>query len=249
MQLPDVFIATLMRDKERVEHVQNVLIPSLQSAEFPRIHVHEAVDGKSDALRQALVAEKMGIDEKYGRSIGVGQLGCYMSHYLIWKRALAAGLEDCIVLEDDAVFLTSKQHMVDLLHEARKFDFVYLFTAPSHYKNDARVQLPFHTHLNNVYWQYGTVAYYVTRKGMETMLAELHMMACNVDEAIMKLVKGKLRAASCKVIPFGTVGQISGYLKDEKFRSNIHHSKNASAIVSQVREALKAVVETETGNT
>lgn len=238
MQLPDVFIVTLMRDKDRVEHVQDVLIPSLQVAEFPRIHVQEAVDGKSSALRESLVAERMVVEEKYGKQCRVGQLGCYMSHYAVWKRALAEGLEHCVVLEDDAVFATDKEHINNVLQEAQHFDFVYLYTSSGQWKNDKRVQLPFYAHLNSAYRQYGTVAYYVTRKGMETLVDECRTMTCNVDETIMKLVTNRLHAASCKIVPFRTVGQVTAAYRNEQFRSTVHGSNNASAVVREARQVM-----------
>lgn len=225
--LPDVFIATLVRDKERVAHVQNVLIPSLQAAEFPRIHVHEAVDGKSPALKDTLQREAMTLDEKYASKCKVGQLGCYMTHYLIWKRALAAGLDGCIVLEDDAVFLTDQQHVRDVLRESAAHDWVYLYTSNAQHKNDVHVQLEGCTWINKAYRQYGTVAYYVTRKAMQVLVSEMQRINGPIDLCMIQMVRYKLKAASCKTVAFGTAGQVDGRYKNEQFRSNVHSNKRA----------------------
>lgn len=224
--LPKVYIATLTSNNERVLYVRDTLVPSLR--DFPCVCLHEAIDGKTDA--QTLSTLK--IDERFASKCRVGQLGCYATHCEIWRRAIAEGQESCIVLEDDAEFKTNANHIAQVLQEAKDYDFVYLFTSDKQYRNDEGVHVSGCTQINKSYRQYGTVAYYVTKKGMEILLRELERITNTIDISIAQLARYRIKAASCKVVPFGTVGQVYGHYKNERFRSTVH---NTPQLVQQAK--------------
>lgn len=80
---------------------------------FPSVQHYPAVDtrGKkwnempTDAFTK--FRKDFQLKRKYHHEFtGTGGIGCYLSHYAIWKYMIENNIPDCIVLEDDAVFDT-----------------------------------------------------------------------------------------------------------------------------------------------
>ncbi|XP_010779682.1 procollagen galactosyltransferase 2-like, partial [Notothenia coriiceps] len=70
--------------------------------------LEEAVDGKAlnSSQLQALGIEMMpGYKDPYsGRVLTRGEIGCFLSHYSIWKQVVENGIPKVLVLEDDVRF-------------------------------------------------------------------------------------------------------------------------------------------------
>lgn len=68
----------------------------------------DAVDGKSLTDRQVRdMGIKMlpGYNDPYGkRPLTMGEIGCFLSHYLIWQEMINNGLSQVLILEDDVRF-------------------------------------------------------------------------------------------------------------------------------------------------
>jgi GR25 family glycosyltransferase involved in LPS biosynthesis len=66
-------------------------------------------------------------DTYYGSStFKKGAIGCYLSHYLIWKHIAENNIEYSIILEDDAYPLIPFPKTVDLFHFPDQFDVVFI---------------------------------------------------------------------------------------------------------------------------
>lgn len=103
MGFDEVFMINLVRRPDRRERMLRTLYEQELSCK-----VVDAVDGK--ALNTTDI-EAMGIkmlpgykDPYHGRPLTKGELGCFLSHYNIWKEIVDRGLQTSLVLEDDLRF-------------------------------------------------------------------------------------------------------------------------------------------------
>ena len=98
-----------------------------------------------------------------------GLLGCLQSHIDVLKRALAAGYENIMVLEDDFCFTSDiEQHLNDLYEfNLRKYDYYVCLISTSKYgaivEKDDLVSYSYQRVTN-------TGAYLISRAGMEKLL-------------------------------------------------------------------------------
>lgn len=60
-------------------------------------------------------------DPYHKRPMTLGEVGCFLSHYNIWKKIVDENLKDALVLEDDIRFDSFFKHRaVNLIQEARR---------------------------------------------------------------------------------------------------------------------------------
>uniref|UniRef100_A0A8C6T084 procollagen galactosyltransferase n=1 Tax=Neogobius melanostomus TaxID=47308 RepID=A0A8C6T084_9GOBI len=117
MGFDEVFMINLLRRPDRRERMLQTLHEQELSCK-----VVDAVDGK--ALNTTDI-EAMGIkmlpgykDPYHGRALTKGELGCFLSHFNIWKEVIERGLQTSLVLEDDLRFeVFFKRRLQALLHE------------------------------------------------------------------------------------------------------------------------------------
>jgi glycosyl transferase family 25 len=62
-------------------------------------HFFDAKTGLADGLRVDAVA----VERNKGRQLTAGEIGCYSSHFSIWRQMIEGGIRQCIVLEDDTI--------------------------------------------------------------------------------------------------------------------------------------------------
>jgi GR25 family glycosyltransferase involved in LPS biosynthesis len=79
-----------------------------------------------------------------------GAVGCYLSHYVIWKKIIEEGLDWCLVLEDDAdinsvlsfmensIFVKNDTNVVQLNNRTQHHDLVQWFNGTTAYALDAK---------------------------------------------------------------------------------------------------------------
>ena len=126
MNLPPVFVISLVRAKERRAHIAE------QLASVP-YEIVDAVDGTTLNM-DALSAEGRLRQDKskklYGRVLMPGEVGCYLSHYALWER-IAAQPQDCaLVLEDDVELADDFFDVVaDIVNSPWHWEVVNLATA------------------------------------------------------------------------------------------------------------------------
>ncbi|KAM8878717.1 procollagen galactosyltransferase 1-like isoform 1-T1 [Spinachia spinachia] len=126
----EVFMINLVRRSDRRER----MLRSLYEQELS-CKVVAAVDGK--ALNKTDI-ESMRIkmlpgykDPYHSRPLTKGELGCFLSHYNIWKEVADRGLQASLVIEDDLRFeVFFKRRLQTLLQEVTKhkldWDLIYI---------------------------------------------------------------------------------------------------------------------------
>jgi glycosyl transferase, family 25 len=55
------------------------------------------------ALAEGLTYDADAVERNKGRQLTPGEVGCYSSHFSIWREMIAQGWSQCIVLEDDTI--------------------------------------------------------------------------------------------------------------------------------------------------
>ncbi|KAM4039394.1 procollagen galactosyltransferase 1 [Anomaloglossus baeobatrachus] len=130
MSLDEVFLINLKRRQDRRDRMKKTLY-ELQ-IDFK---LSDAVDGKT--INESQVAA-LGIkmlpgykDPYHGRPLTRGEMGCFLSHYNIWKEISERSLAVSAVLEDDLRFeIFFKRRLQNLLQDLEKanldWDLIYI---------------------------------------------------------------------------------------------------------------------------
>ncbi|MEQ2251506.1 Procollagen galactosyltransferase 1 [Ilyodon furcidens] len=150
-----------------------------------------AVDGK--ALNTSDI-DSMGIkmlpgykDPYHGRPLTKGELGCFLSHYNIWKEIIARGLQTSLVLEDDLRFeVFFKRRLQALLQEVTKhkldWDLIYIGRKRMQVDHPEK-SVPNIHNLVEADYSYWTLGYMLSLQGAQKLLmAEPLSKMLPVDE-------------------------------------------------------------------
>uniref|UniRef100_A0A183AMZ8 Glycosyltransferase 25 family member n=1 Tax=Echinostoma caproni TaxID=27848 RepID=A0A183AMZ8_9TREM len=141
-----------------------------------------AVDGKDLNMKKI---EDMGIaqlkgyaDPYHKRSLKFGEIGCFMSHYYLWKvsvcEMIERGYRRILILEDDVRFAPGfVRNLADVIREADlhkpEWDLLYIGRKRMS-KNETRV--PGTTKLAYPDYTYWTLGYLLKQSGAEKLLAQ-----------------------------------------------------------------------------
>lgn len=170
------FICILLKsNKKRVEHVHSHL-----SKIIPDLEIFNAIEGKTNQLEYYL--GKREIKEKFYNFCRRGQLACLLSHVEVWKKIINENINECVILEDDALI---QENFIEKFEEIYKVlpkdtDFLYLYVHPDSKKQIDETQL-----ICEGYYTYGTVCYYITKKlAIELVLFFEKIIHYTLDESI-----------------------------------------------------------------
>ncbi len=171
------YIVNLKKDIEKKEHMQNLCQKYGLDVEFI-----EAVDGK--ALNEEditkVYSSKKAID-KIGRELSRGEIGCALSHKMIYQRMVDENISEAIILEDDIdfddIFLDLLNHMKQFPANAELVLLGYWYKGKE-VKNVKRLisfhgRIKFFNSLKLVRFTkniHGTYGYFITVSGAEKLL-------------------------------------------------------------------------------
>ncbi|GFS64159.1 glycosyltransferase 25 family member [Trichonephila inaurata madagascariensis] len=166
------YLINLERRPERRERMLNTL-----SEMGIQAHILKAVDGK--ALNDSFI-EEMGIkmlpeyaDPYYKRPLTRGEIGCFLSHYHVWKDMIEHQHRTAIVLEDDLRFEPYFRKKIQaLLKEVQKvgllWDLIYLGRKRLSENGEPFVAgTSSLVHVNYSYW---TLCYLITLEGAKKLV-------------------------------------------------------------------------------
>jgi glycosyl transferase family 25 len=109
-----VFVISLAAFGERRKNV----VKQLKTAGVDNFRILDAVDGKKLNLPQMVAEGLLEADQRTGRLLTSGEVGCLMSHRLIWQLMLDERLNKILVLEDDVVLREdAAMHLAAVLQE------------------------------------------------------------------------------------------------------------------------------------
>ncbi|NXD74951.1 GT253 glycosyltransferase, partial [Halcyon senegalensis] len=173
MGFDEIFLINLVRRPDRRQR----MLASLRELEIaPR--VVDAVDGStlnSSDIKVLGVDLLPGYYDPFsGRTLTKGEVGCFLSHYNIWKEIVSRGLERSVVFEDDvrfeAAFPSRLRRLMEELEGAQQdWDLIYL----GRKQVNAEDEVPVEGVRNLVVasYSYWTLAYAISRRGAQKLLA------------------------------------------------------------------------------
>uniref|UniRef100_A0AAY4DHY1 procollagen galactosyltransferase n=1 Tax=Denticeps clupeoides TaxID=299321 RepID=A0AAY4DHY1_9TELE len=182
----EVFMINLKRRTDRRERMLRALHEQEIACE-----IVDAVDGK--ALNVSEIHD-MGIhmlpgysDPYHGRPLTKGELGCFLSHYNIWKEIVARGLKTTLVLEDDLRFeVFFKRRLQNLMREVESegLDWDLIYIGRKRMQVDHREKAVPNIHnLVQADYSYWTLGYMMSLQGAKKLLrAEPLKKMLPVDE-------------------------------------------------------------------
>ncbi|XP_077575711.1 procollagen galactosyltransferase 1-like [Stigmatopora nigra] len=182
----ELFMINLVRRADRRERMLRTLHEMELSCK-----VVPAVDGK--ALNKSDI-ESMGInmlpgykDPYHGRPLTKGELGCFLSHYNIWKEIVDRNLHTCLVIEDDLRFeVFFKRRLQALLQEVttHKLDWDLIYIGRKRMQVDhPEKSVPNVHNLVEADYSYWTLGYMLSLQGAKKLLkAEPLKKMLPVDE-------------------------------------------------------------------
>ncbi|XP_061701911.1 procollagen galactosyltransferase 1 [Syngnathoides biaculeatus] len=186
MGFDEVFMINLRRRSDRRER----MLRALHEQEID-CKITEAVDGK--ALNSSDV-QAMGIhmlpgysDPYHGRPLTKGELGCFLSHYNIWKEIVERGLLTSLVIEDDLRFeIFFKRRLMYLMSEIEDegldWDLIYIGRKRMQVDHSEKAVPNVHN-LVEADYSYWTLGYVISLEGAEKLLrAEPLKRVLPVDE-------------------------------------------------------------------
>ncbi|XP_051776506.1 procollagen galactosyltransferase 1-like [Erpetoichthys calabaricus] len=173
MAFDEVFMINLKRRTDRRERMLRTLYEQEIACK-----VVDAVDGK--ALNASQI-DAMGIhmlpgyqDPYHGRPLTRGELGCFLSHYNIWKEVVDRGLETSLVCEDDLRFeVFFKRRLQNLMYEVQTegldWDLIYIGRKRMQVDHPEKAVPNVHN-LVEADYSYWTLAYAISLQGAQKLL-------------------------------------------------------------------------------
>jgi GR25 family glycosyltransferase involved in LPS biosynthesis len=161
-----IFIINLERDYERKKNIEiQFQKENITSYEF--IH---AVDGQNEDLQKYNFQVIPDWIEPYSSKIMTkGEIGCSLSHYLLWERIVKEGWKQVMILEDDVVL---SPHFSQILEEKKEeinqlpYDLLYIGRRPLNEASEQKISDSFILPKRS----YGTHAYILSLSGAQKLI-------------------------------------------------------------------------------
>lgn len=185
MGFDEVFLINLLRRPERRER----MLRSLYEQEIS-CRVLDAVDGRalnsSDIKRLGVNLLPGFYDPFSGRTLTKGEVGCFLSHFKIWKEIVDRELEVTLVFEDDVRFESYfKRKMIRLLDDIRtaKLEWDLIYIGRKQVTTDPEKPVENVGHLVKADYSYWTLCYMISLQGARKLVnAEPLSKMLPVDE-------------------------------------------------------------------
>lgn len=136
----------------------------------------EAVDGKT--LNDEIISQKgikfmVGYEDPYHkRPMKMGEIGCFLSHYMIWQQMIERNLKEVLILEDDIKFEPYfTERAEEVMYEARTmggYDLIYFGRKRLQEDEEAIRTSKNFVKVSYTYW---TLGYAITLEGVKKLLA------------------------------------------------------------------------------
>ena len=168
-----VYLINLDRRPDRFRNMQAIF--DELKIKYKRI---SAVDGKlhvgPEYLKQNGIEMMSDFSEPYhGRAMTYGEIGCFMSHYNIWKDVIKNDFKEIIVFEDDVRFEPFFKHKLAEVRQELAYldwDLVFLGRKILHNMEEDWVKgSQWLVHVNYTYW---TLGYMLSHRGAEKLINE-----------------------------------------------------------------------------
>ena len=114
MKIP-LFVINLKKDVERKKY----MIDQFRQFNILNYIFFDGVEGsRYKEYKFNIEIMKNWSDPTFKRKINYGEIGCFLSHYLIWSKVVSDNIKAAIILEDDNElhdnFMVSMQYILEL---------------------------------------------------------------------------------------------------------------------------------------
>lgn len=219
------FIISLDKNKERQEYLKKEVYPKLTN-----YFKCAAFDAELDDANEILKDNKIYLTENFYDKCNEGQLGCFLSHFQLWKYIIKSNLDMAIILEDDVKIYSNFNKIIDTVYENLpvKFDYVHLFIHPD--KQNIQYLEGKDGDIIPAEDNFGTVAYIISLRGAKRLvkLTELLKIQAPVDRQINFYIQHNFIKGFMIKKPFLlTQGEImpNRAIYENSFKSTIWYSK------------------------
>jgi len=163
------------------------IINKLKYTNIKNYTIIDAVNGKPELDKYDFKVMPDWIDPTFDRQINSGEIGCFLSHYFIWKYMTTHNIDVALILEDDCVFNDEfNTKFTEILQiDTTTYDFLTL----GRNKNNNLYNLGPEIVIENDYvipkYSYNTHSYLLTNAGAKILANELALeYIIPVDEYI-----------------------------------------------------------------
>jgi GR25 family glycosyltransferase involved in LPS biosynthesis len=219
------FIISLDKNKERQDYLKKEVYPKLTN-----YFKCAAFDAELDDSNEILKDNNLFLTDAFYEKCSEGQLGCFLSHFQLWKYIVKSNLDLAIILEDDVKIYNNFNKIIDIIYENLpvKFDYVHLFIHPD--KQNIQYLDGKDGDIIPAEDNFGTVAYMISLRGAKRLikLTELLKIQAPVDRQINFCIQHNFIKAFMIKKPFLiTQGEImpNRAIYENSFKSTIWYSK------------------------
>ncbi|KAG7211162.1 hypothetical protein KM043_010486 [Ampulex compressa] len=187
LELSKIYMINLLRRPERRNRMHRLL-------QELRIHVEtvDAVDGRM--LNDSLLNE-WGIkimleyaDPYRGRTMTTGEIGCFLSHYIVWDKVIKEGQKRVMILEDDVHFEPFFRQKVRYILgelESLQIDWDLVYLGRKRLTENAEPWIPGSKYLVRAEYSYWTLGYILSLEGAKKLVEAMPLKnLVPVDEYI-----------------------------------------------------------------
>ncbi|XP_053549831.1 procollagen galactosyltransferase 2 isoform X2 [Bombina bombina] len=174
MGFDEIFMINLKRRQDRRDR----MLRSLYEQEI-MVKIFDAVDGKAlntSQLKAMNIEVLPGYQDPYsGRTLTRGEIGCFLSHYYVWKEVVERGLENVLVIEDDVRFeFQFKRKLMKLMNDIEEtqldWDLIYIGRKRMQVQRPEKA-VPTVMNLVEADYSYWTLGYAISRQGAQKLIA------------------------------------------------------------------------------
>ncbi|XP_014343974.1 procollagen galactosyltransferase 2 [Latimeria chalumnae] len=174
MGFDEIFLINLKRRTDRRERMLHTLYE--QEIE---VKVFDAVDGKAlntSQLKTMRIEMLPGYQDPYsGRPLTRGEIGCFLSHYYIWKEVFDRNMDKALVIEDDVRFEPQFKKkilrlMADIEETQLDWDLIYIGRKRMQVKRPEKAVSNI-MNLVEADYSYWTLGYMISFQGSQKLIA------------------------------------------------------------------------------
>jgi len=171
LNVDQIYVINLERRKDRYHHMrQSLNILGIEAIFWKAVDGKQLSDNKLEKLGIKILPNYL--DPITNQPMSLGEIGCFLSHYNIWKDMMTKNYSKIIILEDDVKFNRNfKSRLLNQLaaleNHWNEVDFVYLGRKFLTNKPE-----PLH-HINGFvipFYSYWTIGYLITANGVRKLL-------------------------------------------------------------------------------
>ncbi|KAI1280848.1 Glycosyltransferase 25 family member [Halotydeus destructor] len=166
--MDNIYIINLLRRPERLERMQKTLnVIGLEAQFWPATDGRRLTESKLADLGVKVMPDYK--DPYHDRPMTYGEIGCFLSHYFIWKDMLERNFTKVIVFEDDVQFgRDMKRRFAIAIEEIdlEDVDLIYIGRKRQGSEDELRIAV----HFVEPSYSYWTIGYLITARGAQKLI-------------------------------------------------------------------------------